>query len=81
MNALERELIEKITRLDEDKQRKLLELVRILEETSPQKTYTARELIQLPAEERNRIMAEAFAAAQNEQFEIFEAYTEENLDD
>jgi len=44
-------------------------------------TYSARDLMKLPLEQRERIIAEAFACAAEEDFEIFEAYSEENLDE
>jgi hypothetical protein len=45
------------------------------------KRYTARELLKLPREEREKYMAWSFAQAENEEFEIFEAYSEEDIDD
>jgi hypothetical protein len=78
MSAIEQELIDKIRHLNEDQQRYVLEFVRKLE--SP-KRLTARELMQLPLEERQRIVAESIAAAADEDFETFEAYSEEDFDD
>jgi hypothetical protein len=66
MSAIERELIEKISRLDADKQRKVLEFVRKIEESQPQKHYSAEELMKLPFEERNRIAVEALKRTAND---------------
>lgn len=78
MTTLEQELIEKITHLDEDKQRRILEFVETIEKP---RTYTALELLSLPLEERERYIAWSFELAANEDFEIFEAYSEEDFDD
>ena len=56
MTTLEQELIEKISHLDEDKQRRILEFVETIEKVNPvERTYTAQELMRLPLEERNRV--------------------------
>jgi hypothetical protein len=84
MSAVEQEIIEKVRRLDEEAQKRVLTFIEELEisdETPPHKFYTAPELLQLPEEERNRLVAEAFERAADEDFEIFEAYSEENFDD
>ena len=77
MSALEQELVEKISHLSEAQQQKVLAFIENLE-TAPN---TALDLMKLPAEERARLVAEAFALAANEDFEIFEAYTEEEVDE
>jgi hypothetical protein len=78
MTTLEQELIEKIHHLDEAKQRRILEFV---EEIENPRTYTALELLELPIEERERYIARSFELAANEDFEIFEAYSEDDFDD
>ncbi len=83
MSAVEQEIMEKIRKLDEETQKRVLtfiEELEISEEIPPQKFYTALELLQLPEEERNRLVAEAFERAADEDFEIFEAYSEEDFD-
>ena len=80
MTSIERELIGKISHLNEDKQRKVLEFVESIEEAPEEKHYTAQELMKLPFEERNRIAMLAIERSQNEDFEIFEAYSEEDID-
>jgi hypothetical protein len=79
MSAIEHELIERISHLDADKQRLVLAFVRDLESDTP--TYSARELMKLPFEERNRILLEQLQQAEDEDFEIFEAYSEEDFDE
>jgi len=73
MSAIERDLIERIRHLDIEKQRRVLEFVRDLEEVSPKPMYSAHELMKLPLEERNRILLEQLQRAENEDFETFEA--------
>ncbi|MCA0458937.1 MAG: hypothetical protein LCI00_33620 [Chloroflexi bacterium] len=78
MTTLERELIERIIRLDDASKQRVLEFVDTIENP---RTYTALELLELPPEERERYIAWSFAAAANEDFETFEAYSEEDFDD
>lgn len=77
MTTLEQELIEKIQHLDEDGQRQVLAFV----ETIIPKFYTLDELSVMSPEERRKAVAASFAAAADEDFEIFEAYSEEDFDD
>lgn len=77
-------LIEKFTRLDEPHQHAVLEFVSQMETDMEQptvQTYTPLELMALPLAERNRILAEQFTRAADEDFEIFEAYSDEDFDD
>lgn len=69
-------LIEKFTRLDESHQQAVLEFVAQMEtamdiEQPPAQTYTPLELMRLPIAERNRILAEQFTRAAEEDFEVF----------
>jgi hypothetical protein len=68
MSAIQQELLEKISQLDEAQQRRVLEFVDRI--ASPHH-YTPRELLSLPPEERDRLMQEAFDRAANEEFELF----------
>jgi hypothetical protein len=43
--------------------------------------YTAEELLMMPAEQRSQILAAAFEAVADDEFEIFEAYSEEDFGD
>jgi hypothetical protein len=83
MTTLEQELFEKIRRLDENKQRRILEFVNHLETVIiPSKPpYTAQQLMLLPYEERQKAVAAAFAAAADEDFEIFDTFGDEDLVD
>ncbi|MBC7871465.1 MAG: hypothetical protein H7Y09_11555 [Chitinophagaceae bacterium] len=72
MSTLEQELIAKITSLDAEKQRKVLEFVASIE-APEEKIYTLEELMQMPYEERSQRVAEALRRSRNEDFEIFEA--------
>jgi hypothetical protein len=72
MSAIQQELLDKISQLDEAQQRRVLEFV---DRIAHPHHYTARELLSLPPEQRDRLMQEAFDRAADEQFERFEAYT------
>ena len=80
MTTLEQELIEKISRLDEDKQRRILEFVETID-INIEKAYTAQELMRLPPDERNRIARAALERSQQEDIELFEAFGEADLYD
>ena len=80
MSAIEHELVAKISRLSADQQRKVLEFVQMLE-APIQTAYSARDLMKLPHEERKRLMQAALALAADEDFETFEAYSEEDFDE
>lgn len=81
MTTLEQEILSKVNQLDEYQQRRVLDFISALVIPSPKSYYTAQELLLLPAEERERLMAESFAAAADEDFEIFEANSEDDFDD
>jgi CHAD domain-containing protein len=79
MSAIEQEILQRIRNLPPEHQRRVLDFVTRLEEERP---LSARELMQLPAEERQRRVQAAIASAaeefhRDEDFETFEAYTEE----
>ena len=80
MSTVEQEIIDRLHHMEPDEQRMVLEFIQSLPPSS-QKPYSARELMKLPAAERDRIVAEAFKLAEDEEFEIFEAYSEEPLND
>lgn len=80
MAAIEQEILDKLTKMSEAQKRRVLEFIRDIE-APPQKTYSARELLKLPLEQRSQIVAESLALAANEEFEVFEAYSEEDFDD
>lgn len=68
MSTLEQALIEKITRLDPAEQ---LKVMAFLQDMEAPRSYSARELLQLPPDERDRLVALAFASAAEEDFELF----------
>ncbi len=58
--TLEEELIEKIMQLDEFQQRRVLEFIEsLLDDDSPERHYTTKDLMHLSPEERDRIAREA----------------------
>ena len=82
MTTLEQELIKKIHQLDEDKQRRILEIVEEMENVKPaERIYTAQELMRLPFEERNRIAKAALERSLNDDVELFEAFGEADFND
>lgn len=76
MNLLEQEIIEKFQQLDISARQRVLDMLVHLE-----RPLSALELMQLPADERKRRVQAAIASAANEDFETFEAYSEEDLYD
>ncbi len=74
---VEQQIVEQLHRLDEAQKRRVLDFVTALQQTPAR---TARDLLRLPPEERSRLVTAAFEAAADEDFEVFEAYSEEDLD-
>lgn len=84
MTILADELANIITRMDENKQRRLLEFAQhLMEETdiSVPDTPTLEQLARLPYEERNRAVAAALARSLDDDVELFDAYGERDFDD
>ena len=77
-NVLEQEIIEKFQQLDPETRQRLLAFLEQLEHERP---LSALELMRLPAAERQQRVQAALASAADEDFETFEAYSEEGLDD
>ena len=78
MNVLEKEIIEKFQQLEPSARQRVLGFLEQLEHDHP---LSAIELMRLPAEERQRRVQAAIASAADEDFEIFEAYSEEAVND
>ena len=67
--TIEQQIIDHVRKLDDAQKQRVLEFVK---HTLQQKlTCSARELMRLPFEERERLVAAAFEAAANEDFETF----------
>lgn len=85
MTVLADELADIITRMDEHKQRRLLEFAQqLIEETDEipvKRSYTARELWAMPYAERNRLAMEALARADEDEVEFLETLDELDFDD
>ncbi len=79
MNAIDQQILEKVSRLEPAQKQRVLAFVEQI--AAHKQHYTARELMRLPFEERNAILQGQLAQAADEDFEMFEAYSEENLDD
>jgi hypothetical protein len=79
MTPATHELIELVEKLDEQQRQQVLDYVRQLAAPT-QRFYTVRELSQMSPKERQRHILAAFEAAKDEDFEIFEAYSEEDLE-
>jgi len=78
MDVLEKEIIEKFQQLDSSARQRVLGFLEQLEYERP---LSALELMRLPAEERQRRVQAAIASAADEDFETFEAYSEEAIND
>lgn len=76
MSTLEHQIVARVRQLDKEQQQRVLDFIAYLE--AP---LSARQLMQLPPEERQRRVAAAFARAADVDFETFEAYSEEPLDE
>jgi len=74
VSALEQEILERVRNLAPAKQLRVLDFLNELEHHRP---LTARELMALPPAEREHYVKAAIATAAEEDFETFEAYTEE----
>jgi hypothetical protein len=84
MSALEQEIFEKVKRLDEQQKAKVLEFIAHIAPAVPsvvERPYTARELMQLPYEERNRAVKAALRRAQDMDVEYFDVYDDADFDD
>lgn len=79
MVALEQEILIAIRRLDETSQQRVLEFVRQISEK--ERTYTASELLDMPFEERELHVRAALEKSKHVDFEIFEAYSENDFYD
>jgi hypothetical protein len=78
MTTIEQEIIERISKLDSENQRRVLHFVTQLEAEPP---LSARELLKLPYEERQAHIKAAIESSAHEDFETFEAYSEEFIDE
>jgi len=76
VDPVEQQIAQRVRTLGEDQKRRVLEFITVLEQ---HRTYSARELLTLPPQERAVLVEAAFQAAQDEDFETFEAYSEEGL--
>jgi hypothetical protein len=72
MSTVEQEIISRLHQLNSDEQHKVLEFIEGLRE-QPQQHYSTRDLMKLPEAECERLVAQAFERAANEDFETFEA--------
>jgi hypothetical protein len=67
-SPIDQQIIESLHQLDEKQKQEVLQFVRTLQEP---RTYTARELMQLPAEERRAYITASIEASADVDFEIF----------
>lgn len=78
MTVLEQEIIDKFQQLDPTARQRVLDH---LEQLAQDRPLSAIELMRLPPEERQRRVQAAIASAADEDFETFEAYSEEDTHD
>jgi hypothetical protein len=76
--SFEEEIIQRVRELEIEQQKRVREFIRGLA-TQPEKSssaiYSARELLKLPLDERNRIIAAAIDRVADDDIELFEAFT------
>ncbi|MCC6612382.1 MAG: hypothetical protein IT320_02830 [Anaerolineae bacterium] len=81
MSALE-QLQAVIRMLDDEQQARVLAFARNLTKTGKSNQLSPSDLMHLPTQERERLIEAALEASADEDFEVFEAYSEETpLDD
>jgi hypothetical protein len=78
MSTLEQEILQRIRKLDAEKQQRVLDFVEQLENERP---LTLQELRKLPPKERQAYVKAAIESSAHEDFETFEAYSEEPIDE
>lgn len=78
MNMLEQEIIEKFRQLEPSARQRVLDFLEQLEKEHP---LSALELMRLPIAERQQRVQMAITSAADEEFETFEAYSEEGIND
>jgi hypothetical protein len=79
ITSIEQEIMDKIHNLDDQAKRRVLDFVNNIHISTP-RLLTAHELMQLPFEERERLVKMALESSADEDFETFEAYTEDDFD-
>ena len=80
MTSVERELVEKISNLSLEKQQQVLDFVRSIDQSEAKTSYSAREVMKLPFEVRNRLVIEALERSADEDVELFDAYSDVDFD-
>jgi hypothetical protein len=65
---VERQIVDQLSELDEAQKQRVLAFVNALHQGIG---YSARDLLKLPQEEREQMVAAAFEAAADEEFETF----------
>ncbi len=80
MSTIEHEIIQRLHQLQTDAQQKVLEFIEDLQYEQDHH-YSPLDLLRLPEIEQDRLITESFRLAENEDFETFEAYSEEPIDD
>jgi len=82
MTTLAEKLIEKINHLDEANQQQVLEFVETIEaRQTSQQVYSARELMRLPFEIRNRLAQDALERSFEDDVELLETFDEADFYD
>lgn len=78
MSSLEQEILQRINKLNPENKRRVLDFVAQLEDERP---LTLQELKKLSYKERQARVKAAIELAADENFETFEAYSEEFIDE
>ncbi len=78
MTDIDQQIMVRLNGLDDAQKHQVLEFINTLQQGASH--YTARDLLGLAPDERESLVRAAFDAAAAEDFEIFEADREEDLD-
>ncbi len=81
MSTIEQEILSHVQHLNDAQKQEVLAYVRILESAADTSRMSARELMKLPPDKRQQQLTLALAQAAEEDFELFEAYSEETAFD
>ena len=81
MSMIEQEIIDRVRRLNDDQKRHVLDYLRQVESAGFSSGLSARDLMKLSPDELQQHIMNSLALAAEEDFETFEAYSEEPLDD
>jgi hypothetical protein len=81
MSVLEETIMQQVRQLSPEQQADVLKYINQVNQTPSTKPMSPVEIMRLPLAERQRILQASMQAAADEDFEVFEANTDEDFDD